>query len=406
VTYAETIEFLFSIRLFGQKLGLETMEDLTGRLGHPERGLRFLHIAGTNGKGSTAAMCAAVLATAGYRVGLYTSPHLVSFCERFQINGAPIPEAEVVRLVAELCPVLAQCQPRPPTFFEVVTGLALRYFSEQRVEYVVWETGLGGRLDATNIVTPVVAIITSLGFDHRQYLGDTIEQIAGEKAGIIKPGVPVVTSATGPALEVIRQVARARQAPLTVVTASEFTPPLPGRHQVLNCAAATAALRICGIRDAQIRAGLPRTCWPGRFQIVPGAPPMVLDGAHNAPAAEALAAALREHFPGQRLALVLGILRDKETAAICRQLAPLAPTIGCVPVQSERSSPPAEIADLCRQANPSATVRIFEDLDLALTTARAAAEVVAVTGSLFLVGETLRRLGLATAPTTRELGLQ
>lgn len=404
MTYAETIEFLFGIRRFGQKLGLETMQDLAARLGHPEHRLRFLHIAGTNGKGSVAAMCAAVLQQAGYRIGLYTSPHLVSFCERFQVNGRPIAEAEVVRLVGELHPHLEACRPRPPTFFEVVTGMALRYFAEQRCDWVVWETGMGGRLDATNIVTPAVSVITSIGLDHRQYLGDTLEQIAAEKAGIIKPDIPVVTSATGPALEVIRRVAAEKNAPVTVVTGADFEPPLAGRHQVLNCGAAVAALRICGVGDAVIGSGLRKTRWPGRFQVVAGNPTYVLDGAHNPPAAEALAVTLRERFAGCRLGLVLGVLRDKEVEGVCRAIAPLASVIACAPVQSERTSVPGDLAECCRRINPSARVLACDSLREAL--ARVEGEVVVVSGSLFLVGEAMQRLGLATAATERELVLQ
>src|SRR5258706_831764 len=218
MTYPETIDYLYGIRLFGQKLGLETMQYLPRLMGDPQDSLRFIHIAGTNGKGSVAAMLHAVLSRAGYRTGLYTSPHLVSFCERFQINGQPIPAADVVRLVEQLKQVLDKVAAHPefrqPTFFEAVTALALLYFQEQSVDVVVWETGLGGRLDATNVVTPLVSVITNVAFDHMQYLGDTIEQIAMEKCGIIKPGVPVVTAAEGVALDVIRKTCEERGSPL------------------------------------------------------------------------------------------------------------------------------------------------------------------------------------------------
>ncbi|MCG3149240.1 MAG: Folylpolyglutamate synthase [Verrucomicrobiae bacterium] len=404
MTYPEAIDYLFGIRLFGQKLGLATMRELARRLGHPERELKFIHIAGTNGKGSVAAMCHAVLQTAGYRTGLYTSPHLVSFCERFQINGQPISEADVVRLVTMIRPLLADFPDRPPTFFEVVTAMALQYFREQRVEVVVWETGLGGRLDATNIVTPLVAVITNIGFDHMQYLGNTEKEIAGEKAGIIKPGIPVVTAAEGEALEVIRRAA----GHLTMVTADKsFSPPLLGRHQIINTATAVAALRASGlnITDDQIRLGLSRTRWPGRYQVVTGQPVVVLDGAHNAPAAEQLAATLREQFPGKPLALVLGVLRDKEYGAVCRILAPLFTRICCTRVNSERTSDPGELAGICRAANPQADVGEFTDV-LEAYRAAIGQEVVVITGSLFLVGEAMTKLGLGTPATVRELVLQ
>ena len=410
MNYAETIEYLVGIRLFGQKLGLETMRELLRQLGQPDRDLRFIHIAGTNGKGSVAAMCSSVLAQAGYRTGLYTSPHLVSLCERFQINGQPIPEADIVRLVEKLRPLLDSQQPRPATFFEAVTILALEYFREQKADVVVWETGLGGRLDATNVVTPLVSVITNIAFDHMQYLGATLAEIAGEKAGIIKSGRPVVTGATGVALNVIRRVCLDLQAPLTVVTVAENRTPLLGSHQALNCAIAEAALRASGlpINAKQMRTGLAKTHWPGRFQIIRRQPLVVLDGAHNAAGAASLANALAEHFAGQRLALVLGVLRDKNYDEMCRILAPLADMIACTRVNSERTNDPSRLAELCRQANPQADVQTFSDLGAAYEAARKQGGVVVITGSLFLVGEALSHLGLADRPaaTTAELRLQ
>jgi dihydrofolate synthase / folylpolyglutamate synthase len=403
VTYSETIEFLYGIRLFGQKLGLETMRYLLEKLGNPERDLRFIHIAGTNGKGSVAAMCHAVLTQAGYRTGLYTSPHLVSFCERFQMNGQRIAEADIVRLVAQLQPVLEQVAAHPefrqPTFFEAVTALALLYFREQHADIVVWETGLGGRLDATNVVTPFVCVITNIAFDHMQYLGETLPQIAAEKAGIIKPQVPVVTATTDPeALAVICGRAALLQSPVTLVTSSEFTPPLLGRHQVVNCGTAVAALRVIGISDDAIRAGLQTAKWPGRFQVVGN---IVLDGAHNADAARRLAETLAEQFPRRRIRLILGVLRDKNYDEICPILAPLADEIVCVPVKSERTSDPNQLAELCRQANPQAFVRVST-----LAESDTSGDLTVITGSLFLVGEAMERLGLSTASSPRELVLQ
>lgn len=399
MTYPETIDYLYGIRLFGQKLGLDTMRELARRLGHPERHLKFIHIAGTNGKGSVAAMCHAVLHTAGYRTGLYTSPHLVSFCERFQINGQPIAEPDVVRLVEKIKPLLDDFPDRPPTFFEVVTALALDYFREQNVEIVVWETGLGGRLDATNIVTPLVSVITNIGYDHMQYLGNTLAEIAAEKAGIMKPGIPTITGAAGEALEVIR-----RHGPVTVARDTPFQPPLTGTHQIQNTALAVAALRTIGITDDQIRQGLPHTRWPGRFQVIPGHPTIVLDGAHNADGAASLAAALRENFPSKTLTLVLGILRDKNYPDVCRQLAPLAAKIYCTRVNNERTAAPDDLAGHCRTANPQATVESFPDVHAAIQAARG--EVIVIAGSLYLLGEAMTELGLGHATTPRELVLQ
>ena len=442
MTYPETIEFLFGIRLFGQKLGLETMQYLLQLMDNPQASLRFIHIAGTNGKGSVAAMLHAVLSQAGYKTGLYTSPHLVSFCERFQVNGKPIAEPDVVRLVEEIKPFLEKVAANPefhaPTFFEAITAIALRYFHEQNVDVVVWETGLGGRLDATNVIRPLASVITNIAFDHTQYLGETLAQIATEKCGIIKPSVPVVTASVAEeAFQVIQETAVARGCRLTVVgqdvratRLSEdeqcqrleltglrhdygpLTIPLLGAHQAVNCVTAIAALEASGLSftPAQVHQGLTQTAWPGRFQIVNHNPTVVLDGAHNAAAAERLAASLREHFTGRNLTLILGVLRDKNYDKMCQILAPLAGRILCVPVNSERTSDPDQLARWCKSANPPAQITIEPNLAQAYAQAKTEnVEVVVIAGSLFLVGEALDRLGFAhttRATTQRELVLQ
>jgi dihydrofolate synthase/folylpolyglutamate synthase len=229
MTYPEAIRFLYHLRFFGAKFGLENTCKLAAMVGNPHDRLRFIHVAGTNGKGSTCAMLESIYRTAGLRVGLFTSPHLVAFGERIQVNRRSIGETEIVRLVAEMQPLLTEFPSgEHPTFFEVVTVMALRYFVEQRCELIVWETGLGGRLDATNIVTPLASVITNIQFDHQQWLGDTLEKIAAEKAGIIKPGVPVITATDGTdALDVIGRMACKQNAPLTRVTQEDAQrPPL------------------------------------------------------------------------------------------------------------------------------------------------------------------------------------
>ncbi len=206
--YSATIEFLYALRLFGAKFGLENTLKLAALAGNPQEKLRFIHVAGTNGKGSTCAMLESIYRAAGLRVGLFTSPHLVSFRERIQVNRQLISESDVVRLVEELQPLLKHSGDDHPTFFELATVMALKFFAEQKCDLVIWETGLGGRLDATNIVTPLASVITNIAFDHQQWLGDTLAKIAAEKAGIIKPGVPVVTAADEPeAWRVIEQAA-------------------------------------------------------------------------------------------------------------------------------------------------------------------------------------------------------
>jgi dihydrofolate synthase/folylpolyglutamate synthase len=425
-TYRETIEFLYGIRLFGQKLGLETMRQLLRFMGNPHESLRFIHIAGTNGKGSVAAMTHSVLTAAGFKTGLYTSPHLVSFCERFQVNGQPIAETDVVRLVEKIKPLLKQVGEHPefrsPTFFEAITAIALQYFREQDVEIVVWETGLGGRLDATNVVTPLVSVITNIAFDHTQYLGETLSEIAYEKCGIIKPRMPVVTASNArEALAVIQAACKRNASPIATIgqeicatrlcedehvqrvrltgTRTDFGEleiPLLGEHQAVNCATAIAALEASGlpVSAEQVLEGLSRTNWPGRFQIVSTDPVVVLDGAHNAAAAEKLAATLRDHFAGRKLTLILGVLRDKNYDRMCQMLAPLAERVLCVPVNSERTSDPDELARWCQAANPQASVSVCHNVVEAYKEAvTRAGSVIVITGSLFLVGEALSRLG-------------
>ena len=352
MNYAEAIQFLYGLQMFGANFGLDTTRRLAALAGDPQDKLRFIHVAGTNGKGSTCAMLESIYRAAGSRVGLFTSPHLVSFRERIQVNRELISQADVARLVAELergsvtrstsenpttsnlpdALVGAKCcgsQSRAPadgcdacpTFFEFITVLALKFFAEQKCDLVIWETGLGGRLDATNIVTPLASVITNIALDHTQWLGDTLEKIAAEKAGIIKPGVPVITAAHEPeVLRVIERVAREKNAPLTkinfregrrvaVPNQNEFGSltrqpsqienlPLPGEHQKQNAALAVATVEALQkqipVSAEKIREGLATVNWPGRLQLVtrPGGQKILLDGAHNVAGAEALRAAL------------------------------------------------------------------------------------------------------------------
>src|SRR5664280_1357030 len=326
MTYSDAIQFLYSLRLFGAKLGLEKTFKLAALAGDPQNPLRFIHVAGTNGKGSTCAMLESIYRAAGLRVGLFTSPHLVGFAERIQVNRRFIGESDVVRLVAELRELSSKfggpaasgpAEAGDPglelraTFFEFITVMALRYFAEQKCDLVVWETGLGGRLDATNIVTPLASVITNIGFDHQQWLGDTLARIAAEKAGIIKPGMPVITATAAPeALAVIEKIAHEKNVPLKLVTVDDvqswltgtLAPPLLGEHQKLNAALALATVemlqRQISVSAEKICAGLAAVDWPGRLQLVTrtGGQKILLDGAHNADGAKALRAALEKHF--------------------------------------------------------------------------------------------------------------
>jgi dihydrofolate synthase / folylpolyglutamate synthase len=406
--YLEAIEFLYGLRWFGAKLGLENTVRLAGLAGDPQRRLRFIHVAGTNGKGSTCAMLESIYRAAGLRVGLFTSPHLVSFRERIQINRRLIEEADVTRLLETMRPWLKQFErDHHPTFFETITVMALCYFAEQKCDLVVWETGLGGRLDATNIVMPLASVITNVQFDHQQWLGNTLAEIAREKAGIIKPGIPVITAAGEPeALAVIQRVAQEQNAPLTKVD-----PParafgegelsalsLGGEHQRLNAALALTAVealqKILPVPEAARRTGLASVNWPGRLQLITRPKGRVLlDGAHNVAGARALATTLKAQFASTNPTLVLGVLQDKNWSDMCALLAPLAKKILLVPVASERSAAPAELAGICRAANPAAPVAICRSLAEAWRQAETDPFVV-ITGSLYLVGEAMELLKL------------
>ncbi len=410
MTYTEAIHFLYDLRVFGAKFGLENTIKLAALAGNPQDRLRFIHVAGTNGKGSTCAMLESIYRAAGLRVGLFTSPHLASFGERIQVDRQVIAADEVARAVSELQPLL-ETFPRDahPTFFEVVTVMALRYFAEQKCDLVVWETGLGGRLDATNIVTPLASVITNIQFDHEEWLGGSLEQIAFEKAGIIKPGVPTITAAEGPEpLNVICRAAQQRGSALTVVLEADANrPPLDtlelpllGRHQRLNAAVALATVRalatIIPVEEAQCERGLAGVRWPGRLQVIgrPNGQIFLLDGAHNPAGAEALAEALKQNFSGARPTLIVGTLRDKNWRSILTRLAPLTAKLLLAPVGSERSASPRELAAVGREANPRAEVSVCATLSEAL--GRAAADsFVVITGSLYLVGEALAALQIS-----------
>jgi dihydrofolate synthase/folylpolyglutamate synthase len=416
MTYAEAIQFLYGLRLFGAKFGLENTFTLAALAGNPQDRLRFIHVAGTNGKGSTCAMLESIYRAAGLRTGLFTSPHLVSFRERIQVNRQLISEADVVRLVEELQPWLKQFPAdHHPTFFEVITVMALEYFAEQKCDLVIWETGLGGRLDATNVVTPLASVITNIQFDHQQWLGDTLEKIATEKAGIIKLGVPVITTVEEPeALAVIEKTAREKNAPLMTVNGRDAALrrpdsaarcpylPLLGDHQQLNAALALATVETLQseipVSAAAVRNGLETVSWPGRLQLVQmqSGQKILLDGAHNVAGAKALLSALEKNFTAATRTLILGVLQDKDWRHICGTLAPIAARIFTVPVASERTAGARELAAACRAANPTAEIAVCDSLRRALDQA-ASDRFVVVAGSLYLVGEALELLGLSPA---------
>jgi dihydrofolate synthase/folylpolyglutamate synthase len=420
MTYAEAVQFLYDLQLFGAKFGLENTFKLAALAGNPQKKLRFIHVAGTNGKGSTCAMLESIYRAAGLRVGLFTSPHLVSFAERIQANRRLIPETEIVRLVEEIQPLLKQFPADAhPTFFEVVTVMALKYFAEQNCELVIWETGMGGRLDATNIVTPLASVITNVEFDHQKWLGNTLAEIASEKAGIIKPGVPVVTAANGAeALKVIVDTAWENNSPLTRINFAEtkippldkIDLPLLGEHQRLNAALAIATARVLDpnlpVSEDSIRVGLSQVQWPGRLQQIKtkSDQTILLDGAHNPSGALALREAIAKNFPKKKPTLILGVLQDKEWSSICEILAPLAEKLFVVPVSSSRTTAPEELERVIRQTNPAAKTEVSSSLARALELS-AQESFIVITGSLYLIGEAIELLQTDHQGITRERGL-
>ena len=401
MTYLESLDWLYGLQVHGIKLGLDNMHRLCAALEIETQNsdrCRFIHVAGTNGKGSVCAIQEAICTGMGLRAGLYTSPHLVSFRERIRLGPHLIPEAYVAEGIERIRAVIAGWD-HSPTFFEVTTALALAWFQRQRAEVVILETGMGGRLDATNVVTPAVCVLTPIGLDHTQYLGTTLAAVAGEKAGIIKPGVPVVSAPQLPDVQrVFEDTAQRVGARLTFMRRpidENWELALAGKHQRWNAALAFAGVIEAGLRPIPAIVGTALACveWPGRFQRVNDR--TVIDGAHNPPAAEQLEETWREQYPGEKATLILGMLADKDAAGVAAELLPIAARIICIPVRSPRGLPVAELARIIREKSPSSPVTIAGNLAAALTEAGNETPRILVAGSLFLVGEALVHLGLA-----------
>jgi len=385
VTFDESLTWLNSTQFFGIKLGLENTRRLLAHLGHPEQMLRAIHVAGTNGKGSVCAMMDSILRSAGLRSGLYTSPHLSDFRERIRVDGEMIPQKPVAEELKELHNFCKDWD-HSPTYFELTTALALGYFARERCDVVILETGMGGHLDATNTVTPVVSVITPIAMDHSQWLGNTIAEIAGEKAGIIKAGIPVVSAPQSPeAADVLREKAAARGSRLTFVAQPyEGEIGLAGTHQKWNAAVAVAAIEASPFQfGAQaVEDGLRNVVWPARFQRV--SERIVVDGAHNPHAAQTLVQTWLEQFGNEKATVIFGALDDKDYAEMLKRLAPIAGSFFFVPVGSPRSADPRTFAALTEI--PS---KVFSSLQDALEAGRCGR--ILITGSLFLAGEALSR---------------
>ncbi len=421
MTPTEAVERIHQCAWVGQTPGLARIGQLLDALGRPQENLKFVHIAGTNGKGSTAAMTASILTQAGLRTGLYTSPHLWQFQERFQIDGVPMDEGTLVE-IAGLVLDMAERLPIRPTEFELMTAMGMVYFAREGCDIVVLEVGLGGRLDSTNIIPPPeVAAITNIGLEHTQLLGDTVGKIAGEKAGIIKPGSEVVLYHQSREAETVVEAAClgagnrltvTDPGALEVLSAGlegsvfryrgdgPYRLALLGEYQLRNALTALEIVRALqrrgwAISAQAVEAGLAQARWPGRMELARRRPDVMVDGGHNPQCMAALAQALKELYPGKKLIFVTGMLADKDYRGMLGDLLPLAKRVIAVTPDSPRALPGEELARLVREAGVEATVcpSISDGTDTALAEA-GAEDGICVCGSLYLVGEVRRHLGL------------
>ncbi|MDD4872136.1 MAG: bifunctional folylpolyglutamate synthase/dihydrofolate synthase [Kiritimatiellae bacterium] len=425
----DALERLYRRQTFGIKPGLDVIRTLLEKLGNPQLSYGIIHVAGTNGKGSVCAMLDSVLRTAGYKVGLYTSPHLVSFNERLCVGGMPISDDDLVELIERIECVSSEVADelkREPTFFECSTAMAFEYFRRKGVSLAVVEVGMGGRLDATNTVIPILSVITRVSLEHMVYLGSNIENIVSEKAGIIKPGKPVICGATDEkALAVIRRIAKERGSPLfnaaenaaiNVISADltgqkisietsnisygTMKLPLVGQHQVENLATVITTLEVIGdiiggvIEPEKIKAGIAATKWNGRFHVLQADPPVILDGAHNPGAAEVLAETFRRILRGKPLGLIVGMCGDKDVNGFVKPFGSSVKKLWVVPVRSERNMPAGQIVSAGRAMGWEVTeTTLLKAFGEAENWAEYAGGAVCVAGSLFLAGEVLEMVG-------------
>ena len=421
MTYQEALTYIHSISWRGSKPGLERINGMMEQLGNVQEDLQFIHIAGTNGKGSVSAMLSSVLTAAGYRTGLFISPYIMRFNERMQVNGMPISDEELAEIIAEVQPV-AESMAERPTEFEIITAAAFLWFARQKCDIVVLETGLGGRLDATNLISKnVCAVITNLGMDHTEYLGNTLGEIAGEKCGILKPGCPVVAYRSAPeAMKVIR--ARAKELECPVRTADfgkikalsadlqgqtfqykqfpELTVHLLGAHQLKNAAVALetiSVLRKAGweIPDEAVVQGMDATRWPGRFEVLQDNPLVIVDGAHNPQGVESLIAAVKEYLPGQHIVCVTGVLADKDWKPMMDRLKTVVSDFVAVTPDSPRALGNVRLARYLTDREH--WVSVADDVEKGLTgaveRAKATGGMVLACGSLYMAADVRRFFG-------------
>lgn len=432
--YNQALDYLYSFVDYSLKhsselakadFNLDRMFALMKSLGNPQTKYPIIHVAGTKGKGSTSALCAAGLQAAGYKTGLYTSPHLEDFVERIRINGEPISHEQMVELVEEIKPHVERIEKL--TTFEITTALAFMAFAKHGATAAVFEVGLGGRLDATNVVMPKVSVITSLSYDHMAVLGDTLTLIAGEKAGIIKPGVPVVSSPQKEeALQVLRRVAGEQNSDITLVGRDveferigssleeqklriqnlEFRIPLLGVHQIENAATAYAALKASGIpiTDEQIQTGFSQVQWRARFEVARLEPPVIFDSAHNQDSFEKLRETLDEYFPGKKVYLIFGASEDKNIPGMFAEMKPKIQKIIITRADHPRALSVEQISRLADQAGAEweAVVPVKDALRRALELSAKDGSIVLSAGSMFVTAEVMREWKLLNESTELE----
>jgi len=413
-SYKQALEYLYSLQKYGIKFGLSKTANIMKALGNPHKVQKYIHVAGTNGKGSVSAMLESILMKAGMKVGFYSSPHLVRFTERFRINGKEITRAKTIDLVNELRGVINPSE--PPTFFEATTAMALSYFAKEGADISIMEVGMGGRLDATNVIKPLVSVITNISLEHQDFLGKRLIDIAGEKAGIIKRGVDLVTGASQPSvINFFRETCEGRKATFHRIgrdfryrskgpEVSYFgmqrdfrglRPGLTGRYQNRNTALVMAVIEILEtkgyrISEKDIRDGLRDTVWPGRLQIMSRDPLVVLDGAHNPGAARELADSITGAFSYDRLIAVMGIMADKDIKNIIRLISPVADYIICARPDYYRAADPGNIMkELSVLGKPGEAVGSLPEAIEKAKDMASSRDLILITGSLFTVGEAL-----------------
>jgi len=414
--YKDSLEYLYGLERHGIIFGLVNIQNILKSLGNPHKKLKAIHIGGTNGKGSTAAMIQSILSRCGYRVGLYTSPHLISFTERIRIDDREITEAEVVGLTKRIRGSIEEGRiPETFTFFDFTTAMAMLYFVKAGVDLAILEVGLGGRLDSTNVIDPLLTIITNISLDHREYLGDTLKEVAREKAGIIKEGRALITAATQPEIvDLFRGVCLEKRAPFFRVgqdfrgrragpyrfhyhgrnlTLSNLELKLAGRHQIINAITALGAIEMFKgngyrIGDEAIYEGLRGVQWPGRLEVVLECPTVLLDGAHNPVAAQRLREALVDGFHYERLLLALGIMNDKDYRRIISILVPLAEVIVlCKPRCERAASPQVLLNEVKRMGKRGKVVEDVGEAVQSLLSMASGKDLVCITGSFYTIGE-------------------